>query len=74
LLIDKGADCEIANNAGMTATKLAKRNGHDGIVTYIKERQKQNALVANALLRAVQFGDERHAVALIHCGAPFEVC
>lgn len=72
LLIDKGADLEIVNNAGMTAAKLAKRNHSSTIVTYIKERTKQNNLVSNALLHAVMVGDQRHAVALINCGAPFE--
>jgi ankyrin repeat protein len=72
LLIDKGADLDAVNNAGMTAEKLAKRNNKSSIVTYIKERTKQNQLVSNALLHAVQLGDQRHAVALINCGAPFE--
>jgi ankyrin repeat protein len=72
LLIDKGANLDITNKSGLNAMKMARRGGHGTIVNYIREREKQNLLVANALLRAVQAGDQRHSVALIKLGAPCE--
>ena len=76
-LIDRGADCDITDNYGMTALRRAANEGHTEIVKLLIDRGADCDIIDNygmtALRRAIKEGHTEIVKLLIDRGADFDI-